>query len=113
MRCPHCLKEIVPQISLPGTAVPPAEERVGYPKDFELAWAAYPKNQRGNKFPAWQAWQRHKPQTGQFMAGLASAKNCKQWREGYAPHMSTWVNARGWEDDYAVAARGYEKGDLR
>lgn len=115
MRCPHCQKEFEPQKDLFVVANDAAGNAIPYSGDFLALWEAYPRHpSRGHKYPAWKAWLKMMPPHNAVMIGLSRAKACKQWREGFAPHMSTWLNARGWEDDYSDGApRGYQRGDLR
>ncbi len=71
---------------------------------FNSFWAAYPKKKsKGN---AETAWNKIKPNNGLFeiiMTSLNTAKKSKDWiKENgqYIPYPASWLNAKGWEDEY-------------
>ena len=72
-------------------------------ESFELFWKAYPKKK--NKGYAEKAWQKIKPtkELVDLMIGkIEQLKNTNQWIESsgkYVPFPSTWLNAKGWEDE--------------
>jgi hypothetical protein len=113
MRCPKCSHEFEPQAAFPGletvvAAVTP------YTPDFNIVWEAWPKGKGGHKYAAWKAWCKLRPPSGNVHAAISRAKATKKWRDGFVEHMSTWLNARGWEDDYGSGTgRGYTKEDFR
>ena len=41
--------------------------------------------------------------------GLQRAMKDRQWKDGFIPHASTWLNQRRWEDDYD---KGTEKTEV-
>ncbi len=71
---------------------------------FDAFWEQYPK--RRSKGQAEKAWTRINPDEAKhnaILAGLENAKKSAEWqRDGgqYIPHPSTWLNAKGWEDEY-------------
>lgn len=71
---------------------------------FLIFYKDYPNKK--SKGYAEKAWLKLKPSKELFisvMEGLEKAKNSKEWNkdEGkYIPHPSTWLNAKGWEDEY-------------
>ena len=71
---------------------------------FDEFWKAYPKKR--SKGRAERAWVKIAPDTELFSAildGLERAKRSRDWtKEGgrYIPYPATWLNAKGWEDDY-------------
>lgn len=76
----------------------------GHESSFEIFWRAYPKK-RG-KGPAEKAWAKIKPDDmllGTMLAKIDQAKQTSQWtkdRGEFIPHPATWLNAKGWEDEY-------------
>jgi hypothetical protein len=90
----------------PGNGTKPGEQHAR----FAEFWKAYPKK-RG-KGQAERAWSRLKPTAElceAMMQSLSQAKICPDWlKEGgrYIPHPATWLNAKGWEDDYGQPAQG-------
>ena len=70
-----------------------------YTDDFENAWLEYPN--KVNKFMAFRAYQKIKPDEKLkkiIFAAIATQKSWRQWQEGFIPHFSTWLNGRRWED---------------
>ena len=74
---------------------------------FEDFWKLYPKRKRKNKGRAEKAWKKIKPDErlfGEIMKGLERAKISQDWiKENgeFIPYPETWLNARGWEDEYS------------
>lgn len=71
---------------------------------FDRFWQAYPKKR--SKGQAEKTWAKIKP-SEQLLAvildALERAKTSIDWtKEGgnFIPHPSTWLNAKGWEDEY-------------
>ena len=69
---------------------------------FDFFWKAYPKKK--SKAQATKAWAKLRVDDQLFdeiMAGLGRAKLFdKRFKDpDYTPHPSTWLNARGWEDE--------------
>lgn len=79
---------------------------------FVSFWTAYPK--KVAKPEAMKAWIKVAPDaelTSQIMAGLARAKQSKDWTKDdgqFIPHPTTWLNQRRWEDEVGAAAAGGE-----
>jgi len=71
---------------------------------FEEFWRTYPKKK--NKGQAEKSWQKIKPGLElkeRILAGVEIAKKSDDWiKEGgqYIPYPATWLNAKGWEDEY-------------
>ena len=71
---------------------------------FDEFWAEYPKKR--SKGQAEKTWVKLKPDEQLFeaiMTGLKRAKTSVDWAKNggqYIPYPSTWLNAKGWEDDY-------------
>jgi hypothetical protein len=79
---------------------------------FAAFWTAYPK--KVAKPEAMKAWIKAAPDAElaeQIMAGLARAKQSKDWTKDdgqYIPHPTTWLNQRRWEDEVEGVAAGGE-----
>lgn len=73
-----------------------------YGIDFEAFWEA--STRRGSKFDAGKAWKKLSPAQGSAMLaaicdGMLAWMQSDQWRdETKQPHISTWLNRRGWEE---------------
>jgi hypothetical protein len=71
---------------------------------FDVFWEAYPKKK--SKGQAEKAWKKIKPSKqllADIIAKIEEAKTSVEWqREGgqYIPYPATWLNAKGWEDEY-------------
>jgi hypothetical protein len=92
---------------------------------FDEFWAEYPKKR--SKGQAEKTWVKLKPDEQLFeaiMTGLKRAKTSVDWAKNggqYIPYPSTWLNAKGWEDDYrplevinggrSQKHRGYPQGE--
>lgn len=73
-----------------------------YTADFENFWESSSK--RGSKWLAAKAWKKvgaHKDP--ELAAAITEAHrrwmDSRQWREGFIPHVSTWLNRHGWEEE--------------
>jgi HNH endonuclease len=71
---------------------------------FACFWDAYPKKK--SKGQAEKAWLKIKPNEqllATMLAKIEQARTSVEWtREGgqFIPHPATWLNAKGWEDEY-------------
>jgi len=71
---------------------------------FDEFWAQYPKKR--SKGRAERAWVKIKPDEQLFKAildGLERAKTSVEWQKDggqYIPYPASWLNAKGWEDEY-------------
>lgn len=74
---------------------------------FEQFWEAYPK--RKSKGQAEKAWEKIKPNEqlhNRIIKSLEQAKTSADWQKDggkYIPYPATWLNAKGWEDEYKPA----------
>jgi hypothetical protein len=82
---------------------------------FDSFWTAYPKKK--NKGHAENTWKKLKTNGELFekiMDGLSRAIASRDWTKEdgrYIPHPATWLNAKGWEDEYVeVKRKGYLEG---
>lgn len=79
---------------------------------FDLVWTLWPKGKKKSKGEAEKAWKKIKPDmklTAGIMAGLKRASASKEWAKEdrkYIPHPATWLNAKGWEDEYEELKAG-------
>jgi len=97
------------------TAPAPAGEVPGapaYTAIFERFWTAYPTPHKGSKKKAFGLWQR-----GRLAAAAATliedvtrrGAQHGEWRREsgrYIPHVTTYLNARTWEEPIVAVARG-------
>jgi len=84
---------------------------------FELFWKAYPKKR--NKGQAERAFKKAAPDE-QLMAviltAIERAKKSAQWlkEDGqFIPYPATWLNARGWEDEFTIPQGGTDGVDKK
>lgn len=74
---------------------------------FDRFWELYPRKK--SKGQAEKVWARLRPNDELFasiLTGLERAKASYDWqKEGgkYIPYPATWLNAKGWEDEYTPA----------
>lgn len=74
---------------------------------FDQFWRLYPKKR--SKGQAEKTWVKISPDDElykQILAGLENAKKSIDWQKDggqYIPYPSTWLNAKGWEDEYKKA----------
>lgn len=75
---------------------------------FDQFWEQYPKKR--SKGRAERAWNKITPDENllaEILDGLERAKKSHEWtKEGgqYIPYPSTWLNAKGWEDEFGEEA---------
>lgn len=70
-----------------------------YSKEFLVFYEHYPVK-KGKK-AAWQAWQKakDKPPLDNLLKAIEKQKNFRNWKEGFIPHPSTWLNQGRWDDE--------------
>jgi len=75
---------------------------------FARFWAAYPKKRsKGQAEKAWVKLQPDEQLVETMLAAIERAKKSEEWRKEngrYIPYPATWLNAKGWEDEYIIAA---------
>lgn len=86
----------------------PCASEQKYSELFVQFWSAYPKKQ--SKATALKAWNKIKPNkelAEKIISAVEQAKkNDKRFRDAqYIPMPSTWLNARGWEDEFDGQAK--------
>ena len=71
---------------------------------FERFWISYPrKRSKGQAEKAWKALKPNEHLQDRLLVALEKAKTSADWlKDGgrFIPYPATWLNARGWEDDY-------------
>jgi len=79
---------------------------------FEDFWKAYPKKK--SKGQAEKTWKKIKPNATLFsemLVGIEKAKKSPGWTKDngeYIPYPSSWLNAKGWEDEATEVERRIE-----
>ena len=83
-----------------------------YSEAFESAWSAYPRRER--KGAAWAAWEKaiKRGMPVAKMVGIITARKAMHdWAKDnaqFAPHMATWLNQNGWEDEVEIPVSTYD-----
>lgn len=86
----------------------------GHRCGFELFWGQYPKKR--NKGAAEKAWATLQPDDvllGTMLSKIDQAKQTADWQQEkgrFIPYPASWLNAKGWEDEYPVFSQ--RKGGL-
>ena len=81
---------------------------------FDQFWTQYPRKK--SKGQAERAWVKLSPDDtlfAQIIEGLERAKRSRDWiKEGgrYIPYPATWLNAKGWEDEYEEVKTSVQRG---
>jgi hypothetical protein len=81
-------------------------------KGFEKFWSIYPKKR--SKGDAEKAWKKIKPNEqllAIIIATIERAKTSDDWVKDngqYIPYPATWLNGKGWDDDYQANKGGKE-----
>lgn len=78
----------------------PDSKKQSYSQDFDIFWKSYPRGE--GKAKAFEYWKKIKPSEAlqaQFLKTLEAQKRTKTWIDGFAPHASTWLNEKRWEDE--------------
>lgn len=74
-----------------------------YSPGFEKFWTAWPKIRKKYKPKAFAAWQKNQCErlAEQIVAHVeVRAKQDQEWRRGYVPMPTTFLNGHGWTDEY-------------
>lgn len=75
---------------------------------FDQFWERYPKKK--SKGAAEKAWVKIGPDdllTKRIMAGLEKARASPEWKKDngqFIPYPASWLNAKGWEDEFTSSA---------
>ncbi len=97
---------------------PPPDDILSKPlrASFDLFWSMWPKAKKKSKGKAERAWKKLKPDAellAAIMGKLKQAQASVEWAKEdgkYIPHPSTWLNAKGWEDEYTPNPGGNGSG---
>lgn len=84
----------------PSPSPSPSKKNNIYTEQFELFWKSYPRHE--NKKESAKAFAKIKTELTILLKAIEVQKQSKQWKDGYIPHASTWLNQCRWEDSVAV-----------
>ncbi len=82
---------------------PPAKVNGSTSKRFDEFWSCYPSGHRKAKKRSKEVWQRKglDQRADEIIADvMRRPEQDDQWRRGYIPNPSTYLNQERWEDDY-------------
>ncbi len=77
---------------------------IGSQAGFQIFWTAYPKKR--NKGQAERVWLKLKPDDvlrSKILSKIEEANHTADWKKengAFIPYPATWLNAKGWEDEY-------------
>lgn len=81
-----------------------AQKRMSMLSTFDNFWKIYPKKKsKGRAEKAWIKLNPDEQLQDRITNALERAKKSEDWLKNsgqYIPHPATWLNARGWEDEY-------------
>lgn len=82
-------------------------------EDFDAFWNAYPKKRDKGRVEKW--FIQHKPTkelVKLMIKQVERAKDTEQWKTPkYIPFPATWLNAKGWEDEFETDSEREERID--
>lgn len=108
-------KSSAPVEQLPNSSIPSSSSKKRYMRgdvlnghraSFDRFWTVYPRKR--SKGQAEQAWAKLQPDDallGAMLTAIEQAKRTPDWikdRGKFIPYPSTWLKAKGWEDEYAA-----------
>lgn len=94
---------------------PPQGEPEKKQTPFDIFWEAYPKKR--SKGDAEKAWKKIKPNEQlltAILSKLEQAKTSVEWtKDGgqFIPYPASWLNAKGWEDEYTPVGLNHGRAD--
>ena len=69
---------------------------------FEEFWKVYPR--KFTKKTALEIWSRKKPDAELLIADVRNRlENDAQWKDGFIPHPTTYLNGERWNDELAAS----------
>lgn len=80
-----------------------ARKKITYPQDFLDFWMSYPRSGQRAKPKALVYWSRLSSEDRDAIRkDLAAGRESRddQWRRGFVPHATTYLNGRRWEDTW-------------
>jgi hypothetical protein len=91
-----------PLVLNPKTPSNGAKPKQEYSDEFESAWKNH-GTAKGSKFKAYEKWKKLKrdkvlPPLQTILEVQNRQRESREWREGYVPHFTTWLNGRLWEE---------------
>lgn len=104
--------EIPPKDPSPSPQVPrpPSPSGKATTQGFDRFWRAYPKKKsKGDAERAWKKLQPDEPLQDSILDAIERARTSAEWKKDggqYIPYPATWLNAKGWEDEYESKPRG-------
>jgi len=88
-------------------------KEVSSSKNFELFWKSYPKHKsRGQAEKAFSKANPDEQLLATMLATIERAKKSADWQKEdgrYIPHPATWLNAKGWEDEFPMEGGSFGK----
>lgn len=83
---------------------------------FDQFWDKYPKKKsKGQAEKAWLKIDLNDLLFKRIMAGVEQARGSPDWikdKGQYIPYPATWLNAKGWEDEYGEPVQGEEESEF-
>ncbi len=80
---------------------------------FDEFWEKYPKKRsRGQAERTWKKLNPSIELLQKILAALEKAKQSKDWKKDngqFIPHASTWLNAKGWEDEFEKGSKSWNQ----
>ena len=106
-----------PDLTKPDHTILPAGERKVLTERFERFWKTYPKKLgKGNAEKAWFKIKPGEQLTVDILAAIERGKTSAQWTKDdgqFIPYPATWLNRKGWEDEYSEAKKEDRFGFLK
>ena len=81
-----------------------------YTSKFLKFWESYPK--KVGKDAAYKSFQKRNsdmPEVDQLLSIIRRQKTSRQWKEGYIPNPTTWLNQGRWDDELEYDGGYYKK----
>lgn len=70
-----------------------------YTTEFEEFWNSFPKKVgKGDAFNAWNKINPSKTLQAKMIKAIEEQGKSRQWKQGYIPNPSTWLNQGRWDD---------------
>lgn len=66
-------------------------------KSFNIFWNLYPK--KTGKAEALKSWRKKKPDIDKVVSSLRWQVESQQWKQGFIPNPSTYINQERWDDE--------------
>ena len=83
------------------------KELMSFSPEFESFWEAFPRQRRGNKKKAFQAFNRASQRTdpARIIGAVAMYAKSNEVANGYAKGAEAWLNDDRWEIDYGAKSK--------